>query len=266
MPQRAYELCTEVSPQCPVEATTYGYAPNLAADVLFLVIFAACAVVQAVAGLKYKIRGFAIAISFGSALEAVGYGGRIMLHYNAWDSNGFKIQIICIVIAPSFLAAGLYLTLKHLVNFLGPENSRLKPRLYPWIFVSCDFFSIILQAVGGGIAASNNTALIDVGNHVIVAGIAFQVATMFVCICLAADFGWRSLKSRRRKTMGDVDQGPSTRDVKGGRAWFKFSCFALAGAFMAIFIRCIYRIPEMSGGWGSPRMQDEVAFLILDSA
>ncbi len=189
-----------------------------------------------------------------------------MLHYNPWDGNGFKIQIICIIIAPSLLAAGLYLTLKHLVLMLGPEKSRLRPRLYPWIFISCDIFSIVLQAVGGGISASNNVSLLKTGDNIIVAGISFQVATMFVCICLAADFGWQSLKSRRQKTMSDVDEGSMSREIRGGRRWFKVSCIALAGAFMAIFIRCIYRIPEMSGGWGSPRMREQTAFLILDSA
>lgn len=206
------------------------------------------------------------------------------MHANPWDSNGFKIQIISIVIAPSFLAAGLYLTLKHLVLLLGPEKSRLKPRLYPWIFVSCDIFSIVLQAVGGGIAASNNVALLKTGDNIIVAGIAFQVVTMFVCICLAADFGLRSLKSRGQKSMADVYEGTRERNIRGGKAWFKFSCIALAAAFMFIWIRCIYRyvkqdcpvsfendanldsIPEMSGGWGSPRMRQQTTFLILESA
>lgn len=205
-----------------------------------------------------------------------------MLHYNAWSSDGFKIQIISIVISPSFLAAGLYLTLKHLVLLLGPENSRLKPKLYPYIFVSCDIFSIVLQAVGGGIAASENIELLDVGDNIIVTGIAFQVATMFVCICLAADFGWSSLKSRRRKTEADVYDDSVQVEFKGGKTWFKISCIALAASFLAIFIRCIYRcvpslssemsiltdscsIPEMAGGWGGPRMQDEVAFMILES-
>lgn len=52
-----YELCTKVTPECPVSQTTYGYAPNLAADVLFLVIFALCAIAQIVAGIRYRIRG-----------------------------------------------------------------------------------------------------------------------------------------------------------------------------------------------------------------
>lgn len=189
---------------------------------------------------------FAIAVSFGSALEAVGYGGRIMMHFNPWSSNGFKIQIISIVISPSFLAAGLYLTLKHLVLLLGPEKSRLKPQFYPYIFVSCDIFSIVLQAVGGGIAASENVDLLDIGDNIIVTGIAFQVATMFVCICLAADFGWQSLKSRRAKTEADVYDGSGHPEFRGGKTWFKVSCIALAASFLFIFARCIYRyVPHL---------------------
>ncbi|KAH7176262.1 hypothetical protein EDB81DRAFT_875082 [Dactylonectria macrodidyma] len=31
-------------------------------------------------------------------------------------------------------------------------------------------------------------------------------------------------------------------------------------------IRCIYRIPEMAGGWGNFLMKHELSFLILDGA
>jgi hypothetical protein len=99
----------------------------------------------------------------------------------------------------------------------------------------------VLQAVGGGISASNNRSLLDAGNAIIITGIAFQVATMFVCICLAADFGLAALRSRKEKTSADVYSSEQSYEVKGGRRWFKFSCVSLASAFIAIFIRCVYR-------------------------
>jgi hypothetical protein len=156
-------------------------------------------------------------------------------------------------LAPSFLAAGIYLTLKHLVLALGPEHSRLKPRLYPWIFIPCDAFSIILQAVGGGVAAGNNIDLVNAGNSIIIAGIAFQVATMFVCLCLAIDF---AIRLGRR--------GQQAKEAYATKRRFNFY-LALSGlAFITIFIRSVYRIPEMSGGWGGPLMQDELDFMILE--
>ena len=85
--------------------------------------------------------------------ESIGYIGRIMIHNNPWDDAGFKIQVVCLIQAPFFLAAGIYLTLKHIITALGPEKPRLKPKLYTWIFTGAGAFSIVLQAAGGGISA-----------------------------------------------------------------------------------------------------------------
>jgi hypothetical protein len=39
---------------------------------------------------------------------------------------------------------------------------------------------------------------------------------------------------------------------------------AVIVAFVAILIRCIYRIAEMAGGWRNPIMQDQILFVVLD--
>lgn len=186
------------------------------------------------------------------------------MNSNPWDSNGFKIQICCLILSPSFLAAGIYLTLKHMVLALGPEKSRLKPKLYTWIFISCDIFSILLQAAGGGIAASGSGDIINTGNSVMITGIAVQVATMFICLVLAADFAFSLFRSKALHTSPDELEKahPYSRSRKGFH--YYLSCTAVA--FLAIFIRSIYRLPEMAGGWGNPLMQNEKEFLILDGA
>lgn len=43
-----------------------------------------------------------------------GYGGRLMLHNDPFSDSGFKLQIVLLTFAPAFLAAGIYLNLKHL--------------------------------------------------------------------------------------------------------------------------------------------------------
>lgn len=47
-------------------------------------------------------------------------------------------------------------------------------------------------------------------------------------------------------------------------ARFRLFCYAVAGAYVGILIRCIYRIAEMAGGWGNPIMQDEPSFVVLE--
>ncbi|KAJ4523183.1 hypothetical protein HRR78_000676 [Exophiala dermatitidis] len=266
----ARRYCTEITPECPVELTTYGYYPNLTVNSFFIALFGLCMFVQLGFGIWRRTWTFMVALVIGCFGEAVGYIGRVIMHSNPWSGAGFKTQICCLVLAPSFLAAGIYVTLKHLVIYCGAENSRLKPRLYPWLFIGCDFGSIVLQAIGGGTAAAagdhgSNRKLLDVGNGLIVAGIAFQVATMGVCGLLMLDFFIRFQKAKKLKSAAhsesEYEKNQGTRPTARN---FRIFCFATGLAFTTIFIRCIYRLPEMAGGWGNPLMQNEREFLILD--
>jgi len=53
-----------------------------------------------------------------------------------------------------FFAAAIYLTLGRIVVVYGEDCSRLRPGTYTIIFLGCDVVSLVVQAVGGGIAAS----------------------------------------------------------------------------------------------------------------
>ncbi|KAH0289022.1 RTA1-domain-containing protein [Aureobasidium namibiae CBS 147.97] len=249
--------CTQVTPECPVEATTYGYRPNLGGDIFFCVVFGILFLAQLFLGIKARLKGFTFAVVIGCFGECVGYIGRLIMHNNPWSQTGFKIQIVCLILSPSFLAAGIYLTIKHLVIHFGPQYSRLRPGLYTWIFITADAASILVQAAGGGIAAGEQLELVKIGNSIMVAGICVQVATMALCGLVAADFFFRRYRSRQAQNNLD---DPMTRSTPG----FRFYVGAASVAFVTVFIRSVYRIPEMVGGWGNPLMQNETEFLILD--
>jgi hypothetical protein len=188
---------------------------------------------------------------------------------NPWSDSGFKLQICALVLGPSFVAAAIYLTLKHFVIYCGPEHSILKPRLYPWIFIGCDFGSIVLQAAGGGLAAAggtNNRDLVNAGNNLIVAGIAFQVVTMAVCGLFALLFVFRLRKAHSaHAAMGEKSRYQMDKDTSGVHTG-KVKVFGLMVvlAYVTVLIRCIYRLPEMAGGWGNALMRNEREFLLLD--
>lgn len=256
IPPPTYDTCFEVGPFCPVEATTYGYFPNFGGNVFFAVWFGLLGVLQLGIGVYYRSWTMMVALAVGGLMELAGYIGRVLMSNNPWNSDAFKLQIVCLVLAPTFIAAGIYLTLKHIILALGPEHSRLKPRLFTWIFISCDVGSLVLQAVGGGVAAAagNDQQLLQVGDDIIIAGIAFQVATMAVCGILAAEFFWRIKRS-----------GSGAFSEKSvGRRSIHLILFAEIFAYTTVLIRCIYRLPEMAGGWGNPLMQKEDEFLVLD--
>ncbi|KAE8357509.1 RTA1 like protein-domain-containing protein [Aspergillus caelatus] len=254
----SYQTCTEVTPLCPVEATTYGYYPNYGGNIFFTVFYGLCGVFQLGFGIYFRSWTLMVALVVGTLLEMAGYIGRVLMNKNPWDGGAFKLQIVAIILGPTFIAAGIYLTLKHIILSLGPEHSRLKPKLFTWIFIGCDIGSLILQAAGGGVAAaagSDQRDLLNAGNDIIITGIAFQVATMSVCGLLALDFFIRYLRR---------GSGEKALDATNGRNNIKLVVIADTFAYFTVLIRCIYRIPEMAGGWGNPLMQKEDEFLVLD--
>ncbi|KAI4123512.1 MAG: hypothetical protein LQ338_005236 [Usnochroma carphineum] len=252
-----YDNCTKVTDFCVVEATTYGYRPNLGANAFFLAIFAACLGVQFLQGLRWRTWTFMIAMTLGCLTEAIGYVGRIIMHSNPWSDIGFEIQICCIIIAPAFFSAAVYLTLKHLVLTLGSSYSRLPARWYTWIFIGCDLLSLIMQGAGGGTAASASTqSTQDLGSHLMLAGIIWQVVTLLIFAALATDFFSRAYRNRSSQTAAAAEVRQSSR--------FGLFLVALVTAYIGIAIRCIYRIAELAGGWGNDIMQNEAEFIVLE--
>ncbi|KAE9364298.1 RTA1 like protein [Stipitochalara longipes BDJ] len=231
----------------------------MAANAFFCAFFGLFLFANVLLPFKYKTWTYASIISLGALAEVIGYAGRIIMHGNAWSSAGFEMQICCLILAPSFFAAAIYLNLKDIVRGVGPQFSLIQPKLYPWIFITCDIISLILQAAGGGTAASaNTTKMTDAGGRIMLAGIVFQVATFTALYILALLFV-RSL--RANKHLMTPSQVAVLHDKN-----FKVFAWGIFVASVAVYIRCIYRIAELAGGWKNKIMQDEISFYILDGA
>ena len=175
------------------------------------------------------------------------------------------MQIVCLTIAPAFMAAGLYLTLSRIVTTFGPENSRIAPLSYPRIFIPCDVLSLVLQALGGGMAsvASHTGKNVDPGDHIMVAGLAFQVFTLLLFILLCSDFALKTL--RRWKKMGQAALDPTHAKLRGSWAFQGF-LGALSLATLCIFIRSIYRVAELGEGWEGALIKNQHLFIGLEGA
>ncbi len=122
----------------------------------------------------------------------------------------------------------------------GPSLSRIPPRWYPLIFVPADVSCLLVQAVGGALAASagqhvTNQKLLDGGNHAIIAGICLQVVVL-------AFFGAASFDYYRRaaRWIRSPEASPEALALWRGRD-FRLFVRAVAGAYVCILIRCIYR-------------------------
>ena len=87
-------------------------------------------------------------------------------------------------------------------------------------------------------------------------GIILQVVTLIVFGILAYDYFARVFKHRDQMNPTAVEIVQDSRT--------KYFSVAVLLAFTALLIRCIYRIPELSGGWANNVMRDETDFIVLD--
>ncbi|KAF4982361.1 hypothetical protein FZEAL_2013 [Fusarium zealandicum] len=274
----SYKTCADgVSERCPVELSLYGDYFNLGACIFFVIAYSLALVPQLYFGIRARTWSFTVWLTIGTIFELMGYASRIIMSSNPWVYNAFVIQLVMLILGPTFVAASISITFKHLVLWNGREYSFIKPVLYPWVFVGSDLFSIVIQAAGGGVSSAatggeeTNQSLIDVGSGLLVAGVVFQMANMIFCGGLMLLYLWRRRRalnagSRRLQSSGGELAARDSKPARPGDKRAKIFVYAITVAYVAIIVRCIYRIPEMQMGWGSDLMQNETTFLILDGA
>ncbi|KAF2769166.1 RTA1 like protein family [Teratosphaeria nubilosa] len=244
---------------CPASYSIYGYAPSWDFNLFFTIAFSisgAIFVVQAFVWPKWRV--FSWACALGSFMEVGGYVGRLLLHNDPFSDAGFKLNVILLTVAPAFVSAAIYLTLKKATCVFGQRYSILPPAYYAYIFVGCDIVSIILQGAGGAISAiAENEDLLDDGVDIMIAGLAFQVFTLLIFLYLAVDFVLKCFRNR-------TDLKPGSRALAKS-VGFQVFVAAVSLSFICILTRCCYRAAELSGGWGNEIMRKEAEFVILDS-
>jgi hypothetical protein len=171
--------------------------------------------------------------------------------------------LIPLTIAPALLTAGIYLCLGRVITAIGSENSRLKPKMYTYIFVGCDLLSLVLQGAGGGMAATaRDSKGSRTGVNIMIAGLVSQVITMSLFLALWCDF---TLSTRRAKISGSLSrtQPPLYDQLRSTRNFILFQ-WSLFAATVLIFVRCLYRVAELWDGFSGHLANEEVTFMIFE--
>lgn len=229
--------CTQVSAECPVEATTLGYYPNKPLNIFIAAAFGLAAVLSLVFGIRGRTWAYAGFLAAGCILELAGYVGRVLLDANPWAEGPFELQICTIILAPTLVCASIYITLKHLALALHPGLSRVPPARLPFFFVPADVSCLVVQAAGGSLAAqgTSNLALLQAGDRIIIAGIALQVVVLLVFGATCLDY-----YVRVRRWLRSPEGTPEARALWADKRLRMFVC-AVLGAYVCVQIRCIYR-------------------------
>lgn len=160
------------------------------------------------------------------------------LNSNPWNSQAFQTQICAIVLAPTLTCISIYLTLKHITIALAPSLSRIRPKWLPFIFVPADVSCLLVQAIGGALAASGgseNRKLVNAGNQAIIAGIALQVVVLLAFGSMSLDYWLRA-----RRWVRGPDVTPAALALWNDKKFRTFG-YAVLGAYICVQIRCVYR-------------------------
>lgn len=270
--------------------TFYMYKIDIAANGSFLAIFGLSLLGYLGAFLQTRRTGragpgrstavFTAVMCLGAVCEMIGYAARVKSWHNRSAETPFLIQIIALTIGPAFTAAGIYICLRRIVEALGAAISLVRPRWYTHGFIGCDVASLALQGIGGGMAsvalrAGRNK---QPGTRVMLAGMVLQVATLSAFLGLTSHFAfatWRRYRRDNARTepiLQPAEAGCSrpaveaelaASDLRRSRRFRGFVA-ALFLSALCLFVRCIYRVAELSEGWTGPLMKRQDLFIAFE--
>ncbi|KAJ8183879.1 hypothetical protein LV157_005827 [Aspergillus fumigatus] len=172
--------------------TPFGYRPSLVAGIIFMILFLGVTIVHVWQAFRHRNIWLGLAFSLGTFGELVGWLGRTVAYRCLYSVKLLEMQLAALIMAPAFTTAGIYGVLGLMIPIIGQDKSPLQPNLYLIIFMMVDFFSLLLQAVGGGLAGaafSQNSSPWP-GTYTMVAGIIWQLVSTCVFATLVEYVPW----------------------------------------------------------------------------
>ncbi|KAJ7064293.1 RTA1-domain-containing protein [Mycena amicta] len=248
----------------PVHLSPYGYVPSKGVAVIFLILFGistAAHVGQAVWYRMWWLLPTACLCGFG---ELIGWSGRFWSSISPHEANPYMMQITTTIISPTPLIAVNFIVLGRIIRRLGPCYSRLTPRAYTRIFLTCDMISLLIQAAGGGIAASTNprkpnaAKTQNLGGNIMLVGIIFQLLSL----CVYSFFGLQFIRNYRASRPARPMISSTERGVLTGR--IRLMLWALVVSTSVLLVRSVYRTIELADGWTGQVITTEFWFNMFD--
>ncbi|KAJ1533650.1 hypothetical protein HK405_000403, partial [Cladochytrium tenue] len=239
----------------------YGSKPNTALAEATIVIFLVVTVAHLVQAVRYRT-SYMIPAVLGALFEVIGYAARVLSINNPFNTNLYAVQQLFIVVAPVLVSASQYVILGEIMQSVDPRLAPVRPNLVAKIFVSSDVVSFVVQAAGAALLIVD-TSYATTTSHIIVAGLAVQIASFAAFLGLAALYYIRVRRAAIAAADADgeppsasaglADYYPSSSSSKPRPPQYATEnpavhprwplLFAvLATGAAAVLLRCLYRI------------------------
>lgn len=154
-----------------IDFELYRYTPNIAAAVIFIVLFTLSTAYHSYQLIKcrawyfiaFVIGGICerqaflitsiaqelMAFVFFTTVQIIGYAARVAANSNKENVPIYSIQTILILLAPPLYAASIYIVLGRIVTYLHAEHfSLVSVKWMTGIFVTGDIIAFVMQAAG----------------------------------------------------------------------------------------------------------------------
>ncbi|KAF7332793.1 putative RTA1-like protein [Mycena kentingensis (nom. inval.)] len=265
-----------------IQFSPYGYVPTKAICALFVALFSTSTLAHLAQAAHYRLWWLLPTACFAGLLEILGWSARLWSSirphmFDAVQSSArswvyalhppLPLSLLAHAIQPTPLAAANFVILGHIITKLGTQYSRLSPGHYTALFVSCDVISLIIQGIGGGIAAVAVNQLRDPerGGNIMLGGIVFQLATISAYALCAGEFLLRFLRNQPLRP-----SAPSSHTLASTPKTLTRRLQVLLAAMVftttCLLIRAVYRVVELSDGWSGRVIHTQVYFNVLDGA
>ncbi|THH31715.1 hypothetical protein EUX98_g2481 [Antrodiella citrinella] len=237
----------------------YMYLVSKGVAWTFVILFSITCFLHVFQAVKYRMWFLFPTAVLACSGEILGWSGRLWSAYAPLNNNPYLMQIVATILAPTPYVATLFILFSRITQKLGTHYSRLSPQWYSRIFLTADIVALVVQGAGGGIAATaNTTSGTNLGGHIMLGGIIFQLIALVVFMTIASEYFYRYITDR---PLRNAEQGFGR--VEWGR---KMKVFTGALIFIAvmILIRSIYRTAELADGWTGRIITTQIYFNLLD--
>lgn len=188
-------------------------------------------------------------------METFSYYGRAWLSDNKDNFSAYVLYSLLNIPAPVFISMTLYLSLGRIIRaFEAQDHASLGPKAITAIFVINDIICFCLQIAGVGLQATTDSHVREIGGHVVLAGMIFQILVFAWFVIIAYRF-----HSAMKHNPTSIASDPRIPSI-GKHMWV---IYASSGCIM---LRNLVRAIEYGQGGGGSIASNEVFLYVFDGA
>lgn len=164
----------------------------------------------------------------------------------------FILQNFFILLAPALFAASIYMVLGRIIRSVrGEQHSLIRVQWLTRAFVLGDVMSFMIQGGAAGLMVTGNN--VSLGNNIVIAGLAIQVISFGLFICVSIVFHNRINKFPTRESVLEEDM-----------PW-RQNLYGLYVMSVLVLIRSVFRVVEYSMGYDGYALAHEWTLYVFDS-